>query len=362
MSPKIHAEFWTDPDLEDTAAEVKLTLLWMMTNPQIHFAGVFQVSPKRFKFETGLEETWLEETLRVMAKMFFRSGDRVLIRSFIRHQYCPDENWEKLALNNMGKGLVKDIPKLPREIRDEIYQLYPVLRPQGLGSPCQALRSPSLFNGMDKGLPSPSKPLPSPSQTNGSAASGGVSTLDVVESSSDFQKPLPSPSKDIGIGNRNKEYSEGESEGGTVKLRYDLAQQCIAYLNKKTGAAFPESHASLMEAALRLHEVGNDLDGIQVMIDRQAALWGNDARMKNFLRPTTLFESVKFHEYFAQRNLQATPAGGEDQRRELQQRIDTSPANRESVYHSAAATQDEKALLKKWRADLAELNKKTPAK
>ncbi len=86
-------------------------------------------------------------------------------------------------------------------------------------------------------------------------------------------------------------------------LSFEGARELLTFLNEKASADFRESPAVLQEIALRLHEVGGDLEGVRTMVTRQCALWKSDPKMSRFLRPTTLFDSVKFHEYFGQRNI-----------------------------------------------------------
>lgn len=356
MSPKIHAEFWTDPDLEDISSDMRLTLLWMITNPQIakSLTGVFEMSPKRFTLETGLNSTWLEEALRDHAKMFLRLGNKVLVRNFIRHQIGSGPN---LPVNNIGKSLLAQIPKLPESFQVEILTLHPELKP--FLSPSQALGSAS-------------KPL----ETGGN---GELALSSDSESSPSKSEALTKPSEGQrkgegeGTGERTRKgngESEGEIETATrraepeevarIQLRWDLAAECLAVLNKKTGANILSNQATLLEIAMRLHEVDLDVAGVNKMIARQVLLWGGDNKTRNWLKPSTLFESVKFHEYYGQRDLPAEIKNGGDpkaERRRLVELIDRSPANRESVYHSKDVTELEKQHLKKLRADLSALDR-----
>jgi uncharacterized phage protein (TIGR02220 family) len=356
MSPKIHAEFWTDPDLEDRPPEMKLTVAWLMTNPHINMAGVTQLSHKRFTFETGLPSSWLDDALRELAKMFVRHGDKVLVRNFIRHQFGSGP---KLATNNIGRALVKLIPNLPAPFQETIYGLHPELKP--LASPYEALPSPlnPLQNGANGGghpslfdansVPE-TEALQSPSKGKGTGTGTGIRTS-------------------IGTGTANGEVetaaqrAEPEEEP-RVPFRWDLANEMLLFLNKKTGAEILSNRATLTEIVMRLHEVRYDVPGVQKMIVRQVALWGDDAKMRNWLKPSTLFESKKFHEYYGQRDLSADVKNAGDlraQRTRLVELIEKSPANRESVYHSKEATEEQKAQLKKLRGELAEIDRQLSA-
>jgi uncharacterized phage protein (TIGR02220 family) len=80
------------------------------------------------------------------------------------------------------------------------------------------------------------------------------------------------------------------------------AREILAYLNQVTGRDFRPTPAVLKPIAQRLAEVKGDVDGIKAMIDRQFRCWGNDPKMKTYLRPDTLFRASKFPSYYGTRN------------------------------------------------------------
>lgn len=151
----------------------------------------------------------------------------------------------------------------------------------------------------------------------------------------------------------------GEDTPG-YKPRYDLALEVVCHLGKKTGQDFSRANQGvLMEPALRLHEVNYDVEGVKRMIDRQVASWSGNARMAEYLRPKTLFESVNFHNYYAARDVAIQPGANrgdvEARRKVLQEQIDTCRANKQSTWFSPEHTPEEANNLKKWRAELGAL-------
>jgi uncharacterized phage protein (TIGR02220 family) len=144
-------------------------------------------------------------------------------------------------------------------------------------------------------------------------------------------------------------------ENAPARLRYDLAEDCVKFLNERTGATFVSTPAMLHEIASRLHEVGNDVEAVKGMLERQVRLWKDNTRMKNFLRPATLFDEKKFSDYFGQRALPVPSADTGARAKELEELIAKSPANRESVFHTASASDEDRKQLKAWRRDLADL-------
>jgi uncharacterized phage protein (TIGR02220 family) len=86
------------------------------------------------------------------------------------------------------------------------------------------------------------------------------------------------------------------------KVGDPVPREILAYLNQVTGRDFRPTPAVLKPIAQRLAEVKGDVEGIKAMIDRQFRCWGNDPRMKTYLRPDTLFRASKFPSYYGMRN------------------------------------------------------------
>lgn len=87
----------------------------------------------------------------------------------------------------------------------------------------------------------------------------------------------------------NNSRAKPDSIAGEVKT-------IVGYLNEKTKSAYRTTTREtkrLIKA--RLNE-GFTVDDFKTVIDKKTAVWFNDTKMKNYLRPTTLF-GPKFEEY-----------------------------------------------------------------
>lgn len=76
----------------------------------------------------------------------------------------------------------------------------------------------------------------------------------------------------------------------------DEVKTIVGYLNEKTKSTYRTTTREtkrLIKA--RLNE-GFTVDDFKTVIDKKTAVWFNDTKMKNYLRPTTLF-GPKFEEY-----------------------------------------------------------------
>lgn len=91
---------------------------------------------------------------------------------------------------------------------------------------------------------------------------------------------------------------------------YALAQGRITLLNQLTGAKFNPPVHELDGIVGRLLEVNRDVAGMDRMLRRQVALWKDDPRMRNNLKPSTLFGD-KFHDYYGQREQPTVASNGQ---------------------------------------------------
>jgi hypothetical protein len=141
MKPSIAPSFWSDADIENQPAEVKLCALWLLTNSQTSLIGVCSATAKRFHFETGLSPEWLEKACDALPDMFTRFGEVIFARNFIRHQFGTGE---KLMKNNIFSSIAAAFGKVKcAELQEALISEYPELAPhKGLQSPSKGLVKP----------------------------------------------------------------------------------------------------------------------------------------------------------------------------------------------------------------------------
>lgn len=76
----------------------------------------------------------------------------------------------------------------------------------------------------------------------------------------------------------------------------DQAKQVLTHLNQKTGSRYQVCKSSLENIRGRLGE-GFTRDELVLVVDYSTAKWGEDLKMAEYLRPTTLFQPTKFPAY-----------------------------------------------------------------
>ena len=96
--------------------------------------------------------------------------------------------------------------------------------------------------------------------------------------------------KELEIDNKNCRLSDKSST---------VISEIIDYLNQKTGKHFRKSIASTTRAINARIKEGFTVDDFKTVIDKKVIEWGNDERMKQYLRPQTLF-GTKFESYLNQ--------------------------------------------------------------
>ena len=99
-------------------------------------------------------------------------------------------------------------------------------------------------------------------------------------------KDLPKPCHPEEEEEEEEEEREGELETETV----------VQYLNEKTGKKFRPNGKQASFISARIKE-GATIEDCKKVIDLKTKEWGLDAKMAQYLRPSTLFNSEKFESY-----------------------------------------------------------------
>lgn len=109
-----------------------------------------------------------------------------------------------------------------------------------------------------------------------------------------------------------KENNDEQKEEETMSSKRD-AVAILKYLNQKTGKSFRavDTHVKLIQS--RLSEAEVTLEGAKAMIDAKCRDWLKDHKMRDYLRPQTLFSKSKFADYYDQRNNQPANRGTTDE-------------------------------------------------
>jgi hypothetical protein len=127
MDTKFSSDYWSHPQVEAAAAEIKLAGAWMRTNDRVTLFGYVAVTPRKFAFETGLAETDLGRAIEALGEWFVRAPGGYFIPGYIGEQIGRGDS---LVYNNVCKGLVRALVALHQpDISALVLQYYPELAP-----------------------------------------------------------------------------------------------------------------------------------------------------------------------------------------------------------------------------------------
>lgn len=94
---------------------------------------------------------------------------------------------------------------------------------------------------------------------------------------------------------RQDKTQESQPEADHISL--EIVKEVIDYLNQKAGTKYRATTAATKRlVGARLKE-GFTVDDCKKVIDNKVADWLADEKMKNYLRPNTLFQASKFESY-----------------------------------------------------------------
>lgn len=111
----VNTRFWDDNYITSLEPKEKLLFLYFLTNPLTNIAGIYEISPRRINFDTGLEITEVNETIKKFSidrKIYYIDG-WVIICNFPKYQ-----DFEKSP--KIKEGIEIILNQLPQEVRNNI--------------------------------------------------------------------------------------------------------------------------------------------------------------------------------------------------------------------------------------------------
>ena len=89
-----------------------------------------------------------------------------------------------------------------------------------------------------------------------------------------------------------------DAEDRREKIEDNIYRCAVSLLNQLTGSSFRDSTKATRKAIRARQNEGYTLEDLQTVIRHQCSLWGQDERMRKYLRPQTLF-GTKFEAYLS---------------------------------------------------------------
>ncbi len=112
---------------------------------------------------------------------------------------------------------------------------------------------------------------------------------------------LPAPADALTTrASRDSDAQVGRERKGRIEVTSTSdAVPILEHLNTRTGKGFRPVDANLKPIAARLAE-GSTADDCRSVIDAKVRQWSDDAKMREYLRPKTLFNATNFAQYLGE--------------------------------------------------------------
>jgi uncharacterized phage protein (TIGR02220 family) len=134
---------------------------------------------------------------------------------------------------------------------------------------------------------------------NNRESESDIPHIDMAEEIIDASYTREPPVKDL-LKGKGKEGKGKEEEGDIVVTDIDPSlptpENVIAYLNEKAGKHFKQVNGNVAIVLARIKE-RYTIDDFKRVIDHKVAKWGKDPKMREYLRPETLFAPKHFESY-----------------------------------------------------------------
>ncbi len=271
---KIDPRIWNDSKFMSMSDNAKLVFFFLLTHPHMTSLGAMRGSLAGLAEELG----WSSEAFRKafqegLSKGMVKHDQKaclIALPNFIR--YNPPEN------PNVLIAWSKSVDLLPEcELKNYVLQSVKDFA-KGLSEAFQV--------AFDKSMPK-TMPNQEQEQEQEQEPKNTMSGNPDEDAKTDRRDESPPPNPPM---QRRKTDPHEPNE---------LASQAIDYLNQKTGRRYEAVEANLKLVRARLRE-GHTLSIIRQVVDHKCEQWSKDPKMREYLRPSTLFNAEKFNQYVGQ--------------------------------------------------------------
>ena len=244
----IQISFWTDPKvIDDFTPEDKFFYLYLMTNPHTSLCGCYEISTKQMADETGYSKETVD---KLIDRMMF-------VHDVIRYSKDTKEmmilNWHKY--NWTSSDRVRDgISAGIEHVKNPVFRQYLQALYEGHMNVCI---------GYAEGMPT-------------------SFTFMFTDKDSLYEE-------DRGMG---EEETKDEYKDSIIEI--------VDYMNKVCGTRYMAKTQTTSENIRARLKEGYTIGDCKYVIDVKAAEWKDNPKMRQYLRPITLFAPSKFAGYLNQ--------------------------------------------------------------
>lgn len=286
----VSTALWTDDIYLSMSPEQKLLFLYLHTSPYSTSCGIFRLQLKTAGFQLGYTHAPIESALRGLCATF---------PDFV----AWDEQTGEVGLLQYPKQvLLNASPKTMSIVKRDLEKVQSI----------DLLRKLIAQNSATIGRVYLEQLRRLQAQNINQAKFNGDLVLPV-----EIQQVTPEREREI---ESNIYFVDFEQIDGTAKTvqkekenhvktngneKYiDWVHILLCYLNEKAGTSYrasAESHKKIIAARLK---EGYSIEDAKTVIDTKVADWLHDAKMRKFLRPSTLFNATHFPEYLNEKRIE----------------------------------------------------------
>lgn len=283
---KISPRFWINElgrKIRKLGGDAQLISLYLLTNPHANMIGVYYLPINLIAHETGLSYEIAAKALLNLCEIEFCSYDEVSEYIWV-HDMALDQIAAQLKPQDNRVKAIREafdaLPKLPfiQAFYDK-YESRFCLQSQSellsaLDAPLHLLQSQEKEKEKEK--------------ENEKEKEKEKKNIDMSG------KPDVESLKNFSV--KNEITTANDFSPSSIKSQ---AIEILAFLNEKTGRAYRPVESNIKLIIARLRTGATVMDCRQV-IAKKTREWKGDAKMAEYLRPATLFNSLKFEQYMGE--------------------------------------------------------------
>jgi uncharacterized phage protein (TIGR02220 family) len=265
---KVHTSFWTSTTVRDMSEDGRTLAIYLLTSPHGTIAGVFRLPDGYACDDMKWETPRVRQAFAELQKHRFAWRCEATSWVWVIDHF----KWNPLENPNQKKAASKVANQVPHACRwavDFFANCGPIFHFEG------APRNP---------LGTVPETLPEPFRNQ------------EQEQEQEKTSIVPGLAEDIPQSAKTKASS----------ARHD-AEGILVYLNEKVGRGYKPVPANISLITGRLNE-GATVEECKAVVDAKVTAWQGDPKMRDYLRPATLFNALKFANYVGELAADAAPA------------------------------------------------------
>jgi uncharacterized phage protein (TIGR02220 family) len=299
--------FWTDPEVKKLSFLDKALFLYFITNPHAHISGIYYLPLSTVAEETGLSLKAIKDALIRLSSyphiLYDAEFSIIWVRKMLAHQAFNPK------IKTGIEAHLRSLHKCP--LIKEFLNYYHSLSidyPYSIGYPIDTLsdRVSNEEKSNKKSEKFTNENYSNDQQTENLANSLPEQdridyrySIDSLSDSLSYRSSNRNSNRNRNSNNNKYILSGKKSSSSSNNSFQSEKEEIIQYLNQLTQSSFKSNSRAANHITARLKE-GFSVEECKMVIDNRVRKWLHDPKMREYLRPATLFNSEKFESYLAE--------------------------------------------------------------